>query len=94
MQLSRYEQETVINYNQDEGTATIYTHDPALIRRLDVLVSERQEITRATQADGASAYILPKKWVKVRAPKKLSDETRQLMAERARERFHKKEEAE
>ena len=28
MKLSRYEQETIILYNQAEATAEVYTHDP------------------------------------------------------------------
>ena len=32
-------------------------------------------------------YTFPKKWIKVRAPKELSEEQRENMAKRARERF-------
>ena len=35
MNLSLYEQETIINYNEEEATASIYTHNRALIRKLD-----------------------------------------------------------
>lgn len=30
--LTAYERETIINYNQGDQTASIYTHDPKLIR--------------------------------------------------------------
>ena len=38
MKLCRYEQETIINYNAGEKTATVYTRDPAVMRRIDALV--------------------------------------------------------
>lgn len=34
MKLTKYEQETIILYNQAEDTASIYTHDADLKRRL------------------------------------------------------------
>ena len=36
--LSRYEQETIINFNAGEEMATVYTRDPAVMRKLDALV--------------------------------------------------------
>ena len=39
MKLLRYEQETVVNYNAGEQTATVYTRDKAVMRKLDTLVS-------------------------------------------------------
>ncbi len=35
--LTRYEQETIINYNEGENTASVYTHSKALRRRLEKL---------------------------------------------------------
>jgi hypothetical protein len=40
MKLSRYEQETVINFNAGEDTATLYTRDKAVMRKVDALVIE------------------------------------------------------
>ena len=34
MKLSRYEQETIILYNQAEAAAEVYTHDPRLLEKL------------------------------------------------------------
>lgn len=34
MKLSKYEQETIILYNQAELTASVYTHDPKLLEKL------------------------------------------------------------
>ncbi len=38
MRLTRYEQETIINFNAGEKMATVYTADPAVIRNLVSLV--------------------------------------------------------
>ena len=35
MKLTRYEKETIINFNEAEATANIYTHNGGLIRKLD-----------------------------------------------------------
>ena len=40
MKLSRYEQETIVNYNAGEQTATLYTRDKAVMRKLDILVAD------------------------------------------------------
>ena len=39
MKLSRYEQESILNYNAGEQTATLYTRDKAVMRKLDTLVA-------------------------------------------------------
>ena len=38
--LSKYEQETVILYNQAEQTADVYTHDPKLLEKLKRLTEK------------------------------------------------------
>ena len=38
--LSRYEQETVVNYNAGEQTATVYTRDRTVMRKLDRLAAD------------------------------------------------------
>ena len=40
MKLTRYEQETIINFNAAEKTAELYTRKPAIIRQLDSLATE------------------------------------------------------
>ena len=87
MDLTKYEMETIYNYNQEEPLASCYTMDRALIRRLDVLAGKHKEITVVRTGGGVREYTFPKKWIKVRAPKELSDEQRENMAKRARERF-------
>ena len=82
MALTKYEQETIINYNQEEKTASIYTHDAALMRKLDAALENGAEITVKREGDGWKEYEVPKRCIKVRFPRKISDEQRQKMADR------------
>ena len=43
MDLTKYEMETIYNYNQEEPLASCYTMDRALIRRLDALAEKHRE---------------------------------------------------
>ena len=87
MELTKYEMETIYNYNQEEPLASCYTMDKALIRRMDALAQKHKESTVLRADEGLREYTFHKKWIKVRAPKELSDEQRENMAKRARERF-------
>lgn len=89
MKLTKYEQETIINYNQEEKTASCFTHDLALIHKLDEFVRNGEAITVVREGDGWKEYKFPKKCVKVRFPRKLSDEQRQEMAERMKRAVRK-----
>lgn len=77
--LSRYEQETIINFNAGEEMATVYTRDPAVMRKLDALVIEFSEVYRCIGAtDIDKTYEMPKLSVSYRKPRKLSEEQREL----------------
>ena len=83
--LSRYEQETIINFNAREEMATVYTRDPAVMRRLDALVIEFPEVYRCIgYTDIDKTYEMPKSSVTYRKPRRLSEEQR----EQARERMN------
>ena len=82
MKLSRYEQETVVNYNAGEQTATVYTRDKTVMRKLDTLVAEFPDIYKLTEQDEVSkTYSFPKSHVNYRKPRTVSTEQR----ERARQ---------
>lgn len=82
MGLTKYEQETIFNYNQEEDTATCYTHDKSLIRKLDAFIENGEAITVLREGEGWKEYSFPKKCIKVRFPRKLSAEQRSQMADR------------
>lgn len=63
--LSRYEMETVITFNAEEKTANIYSTDPVWIRKIKELGGERDSIGWVID--------VPKSWIKIRRPLKLSE---------------------
>ena len=82
MKLSRYEQETVVNYNAGEQTATLYTRDKVTMRKLDTLVANFPDTYKLTGQDEVSkTYSFPKSYVSYRKPRAISTEQR----ERARQ---------
>lgn len=80
------EQETIITFNEKDPTASVYTMNRALIRKLDGLTATRANEARRvkTYPDGAQEYEVPKKWVKVQPSRVYSEEQRAVMAARLR----------
>lgn len=65
--LSKYESETIINYNDEENDATVYTCNKSLIRRIDALCAKYPEVYRLIKKDKFSkTYTLPKKLIGVK----------------------------
>ena len=86
MKLSRYEQETIVNYNAGEKTATVYTRDKAVMRKLDTLVADFPDTYKLMNKDKVSkTYSFPKSYVSYRKPRAVSTEQR----ERARQMVNK-----
>ena len=82
MKLSRYEQETIVNYNAGEKTATLYTRDKAVMRKLDTFVADFPDTYKLIGQDEVSkTYSFPKSYVCYRKPRAVSTEQR----ERARQ---------
>lgn len=80
MNLSRYEQETIINFNEEESTASVYTHNRTLRRKLDKLAADRPNDCKLYRVshDGQAAaeFYVPKWWIKVSPPRTVSDAQR------------------
>ena len=87
MGLTKWEMETIINFNDAEKTAEVYTCNKALMKKLDNLCIRSKEITLKKEDKQSKTYIFPKKWVKITLPRTLSDETRKKLSENARKRF-------
>ncbi len=84
--LTKYEMETVVNYNAEEQTATVYTRDKSVMRRLDRLVADYPDSYRLLrQTDIDKTYSMPKSFVTYRKPRAVSNEQR----EQARQRMTK-----
>ena len=76
MDLSKYEKETIINFNEAEKVASVYTHNKALKRKLAALTEQYPDecIIMSTNHDAMGIeYIVPKRWIKVSPPRKTSE---------------------
>ena len=83
MKLTRYEQETHINFNGEEQTATLYTRDRGVMTKLDALVTAYPEVYRCTgEIDIDRTYEIPKTCVTYRKPRKLTKEQREQAKQR------------
>ena len=84
--MTRQEQETVINFNEADAEAVVYTHNGALTRKLERLLAERPEEVRRGKSytDGGMEYIIPKRWVKVNASRILTEAQRRAALESAK----------
>ena len=75
--LTKYEQETIINFNAGESDATVYTRDKAVMRKLDTLVTEFPKVYRCIgETDIDKTYSMPKSHINYRRPRNVSAEKR------------------
>ena len=78
--ITLYERETIINYNDAEELADIYTHDKALQRHIE----KKLGIKPYYKEGLARTYKLPKKWL--RYPQKPSEKRREAARKSLQER--------
>lgn len=69
----RNEQETTIVFDAESKEATIWSCDPVTLRKMKKLDIEGKELGPGMQ------YIIPKKWVKIRKPRKISEEQLEVL---------------
>ncbi len=85
MNLTRVERESILTFNEQDPSASVYTHSAALIRKLDTLAADRPEECRRVRVclDGQAAeYELPKGWIKVSPPRYVSEDQKEAARER------------
>ena len=67
--LTKAEQETVINFDNELDTASIYTHDSRLIKKLRELRKQYpKQFILEHREHGAVTYTIPKRCVGIRPP--------------------------
>ena len=81
MAKTRLEQETILLFNEAEKLASVYTHNKRLKGKLERLLEDRPD---EMSLDYNGDYLIPKKWIKINAPRVMSDEERQRASERIR----------
>jgi hypothetical protein len=84
MKLSRYEQETIICYNEEDDTASVYTHNGRLSAKLKRLAEKYPDKVKPERKEygGAVSFIVPKQCVSIREP--YSDARRAADSSRAK----------
>ena len=67
---TKYEKETIIHFNQDEDTATVYTHNTRLKNKLFLMGQEYPDNCKflSENGDGGVTYRIDKSMVSVRKP--------------------------
>lgn len=93
MNLTPYEQETIINWNQGEANASVFTYDKSLMRKIDKIRSNNKAVTLLREGNGFREYSLPKKMIAIKEQRKYSEETLEKLRRQTKERFSKKEDA-
>lgn len=87
IKLTKQEMETIISFNEEDKAAHVYTHNRALMRRLDKLREARPEsvtLERVLRNGAAAEYYFPKAWLKVSIPRTLSPAQMEVL-QKARE---------
>lgn len=79
MKLTKIEQETIILYNQAEGSADVYTHDPTLLSKLERLAESHP---KQVKRNDEHSFTVPKRCVSVREP--YSEARRAAASQRAK----------
>lgn len=82
MNMARYEQETIISFNEEEKTAGIYTHNKMLRQKLAALARDRPEdcrLVKVSRSGRAVDYTIPKSWIKIVPPRIASEAQKQLL---------------
>ena len=84
--LTKYEKETIILFNEGEDTASVYTYNAGLRKRLAAFSKQYPDHCRLEQSheQGAVSYVLDKSRLSVRLQPPYSEERRQKASENAK----------
>lgn len=82
--LSKYEKETIINWNEGENLANIYTFHAGLKRRLAEFSEKYPQLCRLERStpEGSVTYVIDKSRLSIRLIPPCSEEQRAAMRER------------
>ena len=89
--LTNAEKETIIIFDEAEKLAHIETFNGRLIRRLTELSESREDCRKVSGPDeyGAVRFEFPAKWLKINAPREMSEAQKAVLA-KAREVYRDK----
>lgn len=86
MKLSKYEKETIINFNEAENTASVYTFNADLKRRLAEFSRKYPLLCRLERStdEGSVTYVMDKSRLSIRLVPPYSEERRAAAREYAK----------
>lgn len=86
------DRDTIMNFNDKELFATVYTCNTQMIERLKQMLIDFPEDVKLIEETKVSIKVtMPKNWLKISTPRRLTDAQRQAAAERMmKNRAHKK----
>lgn len=88
--MTKEELETIINFNETPELADIETPNQTLKRKLAEYAKEYpDQVKFLGSVDEFDRYLVPKKWIKVKPPRKMTEEQRAAAIERAKINFGK-----
>lgn len=70
MDLTKYEKETVVVFNEAEPDAELYTASQVMMRKMDDLVENDARFSVVKEDKVSKTYKFPKRYFKVRKPSK------------------------
>lgn len=86
--MTGYEKETIISFNESDKEAIVYTYNRAMQKKLRGMLEERpEEVHLIRETEHMMECTIPKKWVKLRANRILSDKELEMRREIASARF-------
>lgn len=91
--MTNQEKETIILFNEAEPTARIETFNGRIIREAEKASTRSEDVVCEERADSYGVYTMPKTYIKIRAPRPLSEaqlESSLKSAQKAREMRRKR----
>ena len=87
IRLSKYEKETIINFNEEEQEVSIYTFNSDMKRRLSAFSDKYPTLCRMTDRteEGSVTYIMDKSRLSIRLIPPYSEERKSALRECAKE---------
>lgn len=85
--LTKYEKETIVLFNEGEGTAHIQTYNAGLRNRLAAFSKKHPDLCRLekTYEQGGVSYLLDKSRLSIRLQPPMSEERRRKASENAKQ---------
>ena len=85
--LTKYEKETIVLFNEGEDTASIFTYNAGLLRRLENFSKKYPDLCRLEKSceQGGVSYVLEKSRLSIRLQPPMSEERRQKASEYAKQ---------